>query len=220
MPQHLGHFYFYPSALANHLGTLYSSKLCSGLDPAPFCGPCNSAVRSADLASLRHPSLLKLIVDLVLQIIHQFPMLRVLSSFLFIFVFAQTNGLYESDIILPEDPGTMLPDGYDLNAPNSVRWDPEDTTLSQTSDEDAVDISNDSSRLVQGNPIAAQTARLEYKTRWNSLKLHLSSRICSYKSAQPLISHNSNGSPRFVVPSQNPQSKLCSQFLPLLETRA
>ena len=92
----------------------------------------------------------------MLQIKHRFPTLGVRLTILLIFVFAQTHGLYESDIILPEDPGTMLPGGYDLKFPNSVRWDPEDTALSQISEEDAVDISSDSSREGSSGEIGEQ----------------------------------------------------------------
>ena len=110
-----------------------------------------SAVRSAHLASA--PFTIETYCDLVLQIKHRFPTLGVKLALLCIFVFAQTYGLYESDIILPEDPGTMLPDGYDLKLPNSVRWDSEDTALPQISEEDAVDISRDSSSDSSGDQV-------------------------------------------------------------------
>ena len=153
LPQRRVHIYFYIhrhaliiSARSIHL------NYAPGLSPAPFFGLSTySAVRSAHLASAPLSSLLELIV--VLQIKHRFPTLGVKLALLCIFVFAQTYGLYESDIILPEDPGTMLPDGYDLKFPNSVRWDSEDTALPQISEEDAVDISRDSSSDSSGDQV-------------------------------------------------------------------
>ena len=146
LPQRRVHiFYIHRHALIISARSIHLN-CAPGLSPAPFFGLSTySAVRSAHLASAPLSSQLKLTVDLVLQIKQRFPKLGVLLILLSIFVFTQTNGLYESDIILPEDPGAMLSDGYDLKVSNSVRWDPEDTALSQIPEEDAVDISSDSS---------------------------------------------------------------------------
>ena len=67
------------------------------------------------------------------MVIRRFTLLGVLL------LVARSYGLFESDIILPEDPVNILPDrilSYDLKVPNPIQFNPEGTALSQISEAD------------------------------------------------------------------------------------